>query len=209
MSRVAVGERTSAQRQGRALPPACLCPKSQLCGRRPALLTCPCPAGELYKELQRCRGFGEERTAGYIASLAKALHYCHQKHVIHRDIKPGGSGSPCSFCWSLLQCASQRGRGSDLTPVVPTAENLLVGAGGDLKIADFGWSVHAPSSRRKTLCGTLDYLAPEMVEGVEHDSGVDVWSLGVLCYEFLYGSPPFEAAGASDTYKRILRVDLR
>jgi len=41
---------------------------------------------------------------------------------------------------------------------------------GDLKIADFGWSVHAPRNRRRTLCGTLDYLPPEMVEGREHDT---------------------------------------
>lgn len=80
---------------------------------------------------------------------------------------------------------------------------------GELKIADFGWSVHAPNSRRKTLCGTLDYLPPEMVQGLDHDSAVDVWSLGVLCYEFLFGQPPFEAEGHSNTYKRILRVDLR
>ena len=39
-------------------------------------------------------------------------------------------------------------------------ENLLIGIDGNLKIADFGWSVHAPNSRRKTLCGTLDYLPP-------------------------------------------------
>jgi serine/threonine protein kinase len=38
-------------------------------------------------------------------------------------------------------------------------------------------SVHAPNSRRKTLCGTLDYLPPEMVEGSYHDAAVDVWSL--------------------------------
>ena len=62
---------------------------------------------------------------------------------------------------------------------------------------------------RKTLCGTLDYLPPEMVEGADHDATVDVWSLGVLCYEFLFGVPPFEAAGHSETYKRILKVDLR
>jgi len=132
--------------------------------------------GELYKELQKQGRFDEHRTATYIASLAKALLYCHSKHVIHRDIKP---------------------------------ENLLLGLQGDLKIADFGWSVHAPNSRRKTLCGTLDYLPPEMVEGSLHDESVDVWSLGVLCYEFLYGQPPFEAAGHSETYKRILRVDLK
>ena len=43
-------------------------------------------------------------------------------------------------------------------------ENLLLGYKGDVKVADFGWSVHAPSSRRTTLCGTLDYLPPEMIE---------------------------------------------
>lgn len=79
---------------------------------------------------------------------------------------------------------------------------------GELKIADFGWSVHAPNSRRQTLCGTLDYLPPEMVEGRDHDAAVDVWSLGVLCYEFLFGKPPFEAEGHNETYKRISRVDL-
>ena len=40
------------------------------------------------------------------------------------------------------------------------------------------------------------------VEGKEHDAGVDVWSLGILCFEFLFGTPPFEAKKHSDTYKR-------
>ena len=88
-------------------------------------------------------------------------------------------------------------------------ENLLIGAQGEIKIADFGWSVHAPTSRRNTLCGTLDYLPPEMVEGREHDEQVDVWSLGVLLYEFLVGVPPFEAEGHTATYRRISRVDLK
>lgn len=44
-------------------------------------------------------------------------------------------------------------------------ENLLLDLQGNLKIADFGWSVHAPSSKRATMCGTLDYLPPEMIEG--------------------------------------------
>uniref|UniRef100_A0A1B6MMX4 Aurora kinase n=1 Tax=Graphocephala atropunctata TaxID=36148 RepID=A0A1B6MMX4_9HEMI len=85
-------------------------------------------------------------------------------------------------------------------------ENLLLGGKGELKIADFGWSVHAPSSRRDTLCGTLDYLPPEMVSGHPHDATVDIWSLGVLCYELITGKPPFEAATYDDTYYRIQRA---
>ncbi|KAG6874147.1 Serine/threonine-protein kinase ark1 [Termitomyces sp. Mi166 len=89
-------------------------------------------------------------------------------------------------------------------------ENLLLGINGELKIADFGWSVHAPGNRRMTLCGTLDYLPPEMVEGREHTKEVDLWALGVLTYEFLIGNPPFEdRSSVSNTYRRIAKVDLR
>ncbi|XP_066443665.1 aurora kinase A [Eleutherodactylus coqui] len=134
------------------------------------------PRGELYRELQRCRQFDDQRSATYITELADALLYCHSKKVIHRDIKP---------------------------------ENLLLGSSGELKIADFGWSVHAPSSRRTTLCGTLDYLPPEMIEGRMHDEKVDLWSLGVLCYEFLVGKPPFEAETHQETYRRISKVEYQ
>ena|ERR1700753_2383369 len=63
--------------------------------------------------------------------------------------------------------------------------------------------------RRKTMCGTLDYLPPEMVEGHSYDMSVDQWCLGILCYEFLVGSPPFEAADTEKTYEKIknLKVD--
>ncbi|KAF8506321.1 kinase-like protein [Gautieria morchelliformis] len=88
-------------------------------------------------------------------------------------------------------------------------ENLLLGINGELKIGDFGWSVHAPGNRRKTLCGTLDYLPPEMVEGRDHTEKVDHWALGVLAYEFLCGVPPFEdLSGYRATYKKISKVDF-
>lgn len=57
-----------------------------------------------------------------------------------------------------------------VSPFKTTLENLLLGMNGELKIADFGWSVHAPNARRTTLCGTLDYLPPEMVEGKDHNA---------------------------------------
>lgn len=89
-------------------------------------------------------------------------------------------------------------------------ENLLIGIDGELKIGDFGWSVHAPGNRRTTMCGTLDYLPPEMVEGREHTREVDLWALGVLTYEFIVGNPPFEdMSGYNATYKKISRVEYR
>ncbi|KAF0695198.1 Aste57867_13962 [Aphanomyces stellatus] len=88
-------------------------------------------------------------------------------------------------------------------------ENLLLGYNGELKLADFGWSVASDNVRRRTLCGTLDYLSPEMVDSLPHDDKVDVWTLGVLMYECLVGVPPFEAADAATTYKRIRTIDLR
>lgn len=87
-------------------------------------------------------------------------------------------------------------------------ENLLLSLTGEIKIADFGWSVHAPSLQRKTMCGTLDYLPPEMVEQKVYDETVDIWCLGVLCYEFLVGQPPFESSNNHDTYKRIRQLQF-
>ncbi|KAH3681486.1 hypothetical protein WICPIJ_007565 [Wickerhamomyces pijperi] len=88
-------------------------------------------------------------------------------------------------------------------------ENILLGFDDIIKISDFGWSVTAKNSKRSTMCGTLDYLPPEMIEAKEHDYRVDVWALGVLCYEFVVGQPPFEEEFRDDTYKRIAKVDLK
>lgn len=105
---------------------------------------------------------------------------------------------------ALDYCHSKNVIHRDLKP-----ENLLLGRNGIIKIADFGWSVHSPSSRRTTMCGTLDYLPPEIVNHQEHDAQADVWSLGILCYELLVGTPPFEAPSTNSTYQRILGVDLQ
>lgn len=99
---------------------------------------------------------------------------------------------------ALKYCHSMKVIHRDIKP-----ENLLLGAKGELKIADFGWSVHAPSSRRETLCGTLDYLPPEMVKAKPHDHTVDLWGTGVLCYECLVGQAPFVAKTYEETYSNI------
>ncbi|XP_029387848.1 aurora kinase C isoform X1 [Mus pahari] len=88
-------------------------------------------------------------------------------------------------------------------------ENILLGLRGEVKISDFGWSVHTLSLRRKTICGTLDYLPPEMIEQKPYNETVDLWCIGVLCYELLVGKPPFESSTSSETYRRIRKVDFK
>ena len=83
------------------------------------------------------------------------------------------------------------------------SENLLIGLRGELKLSDFGWCIHARSSKCRTICGTLDYLSPEMVAGMGYDKNVDLWALGILCYEFLVGKPAFESWTNEETYRRI------
>lgn len=109
-----------------------------------------------------------------------------------------------SVAHALNYCHSKHVIHRDIKP-----ENILLCDKGEVKLADFGWSVHAPSDRRLTLCGTLDYLAPEMVEQKAHDHNVDNWALGVLIYEFLLGRPPFETNTHVETHDRIVHVDYR
>lgn len=89
-------------------------------------------------------------------------------------------------------------------------ENILFGSDGKLKISDFGWSASVSNStRRATLCGTLDYLPPEMLKGENHSYAVDIWGIGVLLYEFLTGNAPFEEAERDKTIERIKNVDIK
>jgi len=104
---------------------------------------------------------------------------------------------------ALQYCHSKDVIHRDLKP-----ENILLSLDGQVKISDFGWAVHAPSQRRSTFCGTLDYLAPEMLERKVHDKNVDVWSLGIMCYEFLVGRPPFEEKDAAATWHMIVSGDI-
>jgi aurora kinase len=140
----------------------------------------------MYERLQRENRFSEGEAARYIAQVVEGLKYIHGEHVIHRDLKP---------------------------------ENLVRDVNGAVKFLGFEWSVRAPPShnKRRSLCGTLDYLPPEMLKPAEHlPSGImlreytnkiDLWSLGVLVYEFLVGEAPFADTPAM-TQKKISTADM-
>src|SRR5271165_750818 len=103
-----------------------------------------------------------------IAQAADGLSYAHSMGVIHRDIKPA---------------------------------NLMVAENGALKIMDFGIARVRGSqrlTRTGSIVGTLSYMAPEQLRGEEGDEACDIYSLAIVLYELLTGTPPFSAASEYD-----------
>jgi aurora kinase/aurora kinase A len=126
--------------------------------------------GHFLGALQKVGSFNEQTAAHYLCELCNVISFCHNKHVIHRDLK---------------------------------LENILMGLDGELKLADFGLSVHSPDSTRGTKCGTPQYEAPELVAGKDYDSRIDVWAIGILLFEFLVGENPFEGLPGTEMSRRI------
>lgn len=88
-------------------------------------------------------------------------------------------------------------------------ENLLLDDSYNLKIADFGWVARINGYKRNfNFCGTLDYLAPEMIKGNGHDWRSDIWATGVLLYEMLVGKPPFLSTRHYELVDRILACKI-
>jgi len=88
-------------------------------------------------------------------------------------------------------------------------ENLLLDDKGYLKVTDFGFAKDISGGRTWTLCGTPDYLAPEIVAGKGHGKGVDWWTLGVFIYEMLASYPPFYDEDPMKTYAKIMHGNIQ
>ncbi len=71
-------------------------------------------------------------------------------------------------------------------------ENILLDNGSIAKLTDFGWSNYIfEEKERRTVCGTPNYLSPEIIKEQAHDGRVDIWCIGVLLFELITGLPPF------------------
>jgi len=135
--------------------------------------------GHMFKLLRRLREFDERTSAQYLREIVSALQYLH-------------SHDP-----PIIH--------RDIKP-----ENILLDAEGRCKLADFGWSnFYMDDSVRDTYCGTLDYLAPEMVDRAGHTVKLDIWSVGILLFEMLAGKAPFEAKQKEALFDNIRKLKLR
>jgi len=143
--------------------------------------------GELFLRLGREGIFLEPTARFYIAEIVLALEHLHARGILHRDLKP---------------------------------ENILLGADGHLCLTDFGlakdfgWDHNDMSSREDektlTICGTQEYMAPEMVARKGYSKAADWWSLGCIAYEMLSGDPPFSSKkGAKDLFNKIMKDRVR
>ena len=85
-------------------------------------------------------------------------------------------------------------------------ENILLCKNDVVKLSDFGWSVHTTRTR-KTFCGTIDYICPEIISQTPYDCRLDLWTIGVLTFELNSGRAPFESEDRKMTAKKIKRLE--
>jgi len=143
--------------------------------------------GQLFSFLRRNGRMSEKEAALTFSDVTNALSHLHRLGIAHRDLKP--------------ENVMLFPRDDSPDPVRKRV--------GVAKLADFGWCADVSLRGRRTFCGTMDYLSPEMISHEEHDHRVDIWAAGVLLYEMLVCEPPFYAKSTAQSLDRILRVDLQ
>ncbi|KAI9748986.1 MAG: serine/threonine protein kinase psk1 [Lichina confinis] len=137
--------------------------------------------GELFTHLVVERMFSEDVAAFYMAEVILALEHLHRNvGIVYRDLKP---------------------------------ENVLLDSDGHVLLTDFGLSKVAvdggdPDRRCRSILGTVEYMAPEVVQGKSYGTAVDWWSLGALGFDLMTGSPPFRGGNHAKIQEKIVKQKL-
>lgn len=150
-------------------------------------------------------GLNEVLARHFLKQIASALEYLRSRNLIHRDIKPQNLLLNPSPLYMSRQPAED-------VPLAASEYSLVPNVGVDslpmLKIADFGFARHLPStSMAETLCGSPLYMAPEILRYEKYDARADLWSCGTVLYEMVVGKPPFRAQNHVDLLRKIERAN--
>ncbi|TPX51421.1 hypothetical protein SeMB42_g01933 [Synchytrium endobioticum] len=138
-------------------------------------------------------GMAEFVVRHFLNHLVKSMIFLRQNSLIHRDLKPQ----------NLLLSQPTPG-----TPPVEPIPGVLIPPLPILKLADFGFARSlASQDMASTLCGSPLYMAPEVLRGDRYDAKADLWSLGAILFEMIYGRPPFQAQSHIDLLKKIDKGD--
>lgn len=87
-------------------------------------------------------------------------------------------------------------------------ENLLMSSDDTLKLCDFGWCAEFEEEGRTTICGTCEYMAPELFKKVPYGNQIDIWSLGILLFEMIHGRAPFQGSSMTEVWKNIQKKKI-
>lgn len=190
------------------------------------------PGGDLATQLARWGRLGRDRARFYAAEIVEGVEGLHAAGVIYRDLKPeniliGSDGHIVLTDFGLskefprrntsaIAPATPSGTGSEFfsstangTTTQPgTPPWMKVDGNGEMAL---GWPGpplgHVDNT--STFCGTAEYLAPEVIQGLPYSYEVDWWSFGTMLYEMLTGITPFWANNHSDMYVRVLQDELQ
>ncbi|KAG5473799.1 hypothetical protein LSCM1_04429 [Leishmania martiniquensis] len=173
-----------------------------------------CSGGTLLNRLRAAphHRFSERQASRYTRHVAKALAHLHGLGVAHRDLKPenvlisaDGIAKLADFGWSRSVVHPSPLSGSAATAQAPHDQPNAPRDSMEHDASSENAKEGAVEGRR-TMCGTLDYLSPEMVSGQAHSAKTDVWSLGVMLAEMLTGMPPFYTESTQQTLRAIQRL---
>ncbi|KAG5490419.1 hypothetical protein JKF63_00539 [Porcisia hertigi] len=165
-----------------------------------------CSGGTLLSRLRAApqHRFSEKQASRYIRHVAKALVHLHGLGVAHRDLKLENVLVDADDIAKLADFGWSRPVVQSLSTTRPVAAAQIPGDGNDVRVD--GELTEEETEGRRTVCGTLDYLSPEMVSGQAHSSKTDVWSLGVMLAEMLTGTPPFYCDSVQQTLHAIQQL---